>query len=36
MGSVQTVMGQPQPVPSPLSSAIQAGIGAFTLGKLFG
>ena len=36
MGSVQTVMGQPQPVPSPLSGALQAGIGAFTLGKLFG
>ena len=36
MGSVQTVTGQPQPVPSPLSGALQAGIGAFTLGKLFG
>ena len=36
MGSVQTTLGQPQPVPSPLSGALQAGIGAFTLGKLFG
>ena len=36
MGSVQTTFGQPQPVPSPLSGALQAGIGAFTLGKLFG
>ena len=36
MGSVQTTFGQPQPVPSPFSGALQAGIGAFTLGKLFG
>jgi len=36
VGSVQTTLGQPQPVPSPLSGALQAGIGAFTLGKLFG
>ena len=35
-GSVQTTMGQPAPQQSPLAGALQAGIGAFSLGKLFG
>jgi hypothetical protein len=29
-------MGTPPPQQSPLGGALQAGIGAFTLGKLFG
>jgi hypothetical protein len=29
-------MGQPAPQQSPLAGALQAGIGAFSLGKLFG
>jgi len=36
LGSVSTTMGQPVPQQSPLGGALQAGIGAFTLGKLFG
>jgi hypothetical protein len=36
LGSVQTTMGQPTPQQSPLAGALQAGIGAFSLGKLFG
>jgi len=36
LGSVQTTMGTPPPQQSPLGGALQAGIGAFTLGKLFG
>jgi hypothetical protein len=36
MGSVQTTMGTPPPQTSALGGALQAGIGAFTLGKLFG
>ena len=36
LGSVQTTMGQPAPAQSPLAGALQAGIGAFSLGKLFG
>ena len=36
LGSVQTTMGTPPPQQSPLGSALQTGIGAFTLGKLFG
>jgi hypothetical protein len=36
LGSVQTTMGQAVPQQSPLGGALQAGIGAFTLGKLFG
>ena len=36
LGSVQTTMGQPAPQQSPLAGALQAGIGAFSLGKLFG
>ena len=36
LGSVQTTMGTPPPQQSPLAGALQAGIGAFSLGKLFG
>ncbi len=36
LGSVQTQTGPAAPVQSPLSGALQAGIGAFSLGKLFG
>ena len=36
LGSVQTTTGPAAPTPSPLAGALQAGIGAFTLGKLFG
>ena len=36
LGTVQTTMGTPPPQQSPLGGALQAGIGAFTLGKLFG
>jgi hypothetical protein len=36
LGSVQTTTGQAAPVQSPLAGALQAGIGAFSLGKLFG
>ena len=36
LGSVQTTTGPAAPVQSPLAGALQAGIGAFTLGKLFG
>ena len=36
LGSVQTQTGPAAPTPSPLAGALQAGIGAFTLGKLFG
>ena len=36
LGSVQTTTGPSAPVQSPLAGALQAGIGAFTLGKLFG
>ncbi len=36
LGSVQTTMGTPPPQPSPLAGAVQAGVGAFSLGKLFG
>jgi len=36
LGSVQTVSGPAAPTPSPLSNALTAGIGAFSLGKLFG
>ena len=36
LGSVQTTTGPATPTPSPLSSALTAGIGAFSLGKLFG
>ena len=36
LGSVQTATGPAAPTPSPLAGALQAGIGAFTLGKLFG
>ena len=36
LGSVQTTMGQPAPAQSPLAGALQAVIGAFSLGKLFG
>ena len=36
LGSVQTTMGQPATQQSPLAGALQAGIGAFSLGKLFG
>ena len=36
LGSVQTQPGPAAPTPSPLSGALQAGIGAFSLGKLFG
>jgi hypothetical protein len=36
LGSVQTTTGQPAPQQSPLAGALQAGIGAFSLGKLFG
>ena len=35
LGSVQTTMGTPPPQQSPMAGALQAGIGAFTLGKLF-
>ena len=36
LGSVQTQTGPAAPVQSPLAGALQAGIGAFSLGKLFG
>ena len=36
LGSVQTQTGPAAPQQSPLAGALQAGIGAFTLGKLFG
>ena len=36
LGSVTTQTGPSAPVQSPLAGALQAGIGAFTLGKLFG
>ena len=36
MGQVTTTMGTPPPQTSALGNALQAGIGAFTLGKLFG
>jgi hypothetical protein len=36
LGTVQTQTGPAAPTPSPLAGALQAGIGAFTLGKLFG
>ena len=36
LGSVQTTMGTPLPQQSPLAGAVQAGVGAFSLGKLFG
>ena len=36
LGSVQTTTGTPAPQQSPLAGALQAGIGAFSLGKLFG
>ena len=36
LGSVQTMTGPAAPQQSPLAGAINTGIGAFTLGKLFG
>ena len=36
LGSVQTTYGTPPPQQSPLAGAVQAGVGAFSLGKLFG
>ena len=36
LGSVQTQTGPGAPQQSPLAGALQAGIGAFSLGKLFG
>ena len=36
LGSVQTVTGPAMPQQSPLAGAIQTGLGAFSLGKLFG
>jgi hypothetical protein len=36
LGSVQTQTGPSAPQQSPLAGALQAGIGAFSLGKLFG
>ena len=36
LGSVQTQTGPSAPAPSPFGSAIQSGIGAFGMGKLFG
>jgi len=36
LGSVQTTTGPAAPQQSPLAGALQAGIGAFSLGKLFG
>ena len=36
LGSVQTMTGPAMPQQSPLAGAINTGIGAFTLGKLFG
>ena len=36
LGSVQTTMGTPPPQQSPMAGALQSGIGAFSLGKLFG
>ena len=36
LGTVQTQTGPASPVQSPLAGAIQSGIGAFSLGKLFG
>jgi len=35
-GSIQTVQGIQAPGPSPIGSALTAGLGAFSLGKLFG
>ena len=36
LGSVQTQTGPAAPAPSPVGSAISSGIGALTMGKLFG
>ena len=36
LGSVQTTYGTPPPQQSPMAGALQSGIGAFSLGKLFG
>ena len=36
LGQVQTMTGPGAPQQSPLAGALQAGIGAFSLGKLFG
>jgi len=36
LGQVQTMTGPAAPQQSPLAGALQAGIGAFSLGKLFG
>ena len=36
LGSQQISMGTAPPVQSPMAGALQAGIGAFSLGKLFG
>ena len=36
LGSVQTQTGPAAPAPSPFGSAISSGIGALTMGKLFG
>mgnify|MGYP003134677117 CR=1 FL=1 len=36
LGTVSTQTGPAAPVQSPLAGALQAGIGAFSLGKLFG
>ena len=35
-GTVTTTSGVPAAAPSPIGSALTAGIGAFGLGKLFG
>ena len=35
-GTVQTISGPAMPQQSPLAGALQTGIGAFSLGKLFG
>ena len=36
LGSVQTTYGPSSPQQSPMAGAFQSGIGAFSLGKLFG
>jgi len=36
LGQVQTTYGTPPPQQSPMAGAFQSGIGAFSLGKLFG
>ena len=36
LGSVQTQTGPAAAAPSPFGSAISSGIGALTMGKLFG